>query len=100
MLSVRKNNIGKARIKPTAYWEEFICCHIRREENKLVPGRNRSVFFANKKYQFRFHDASLPFHGLPKQGAKKAESGPRGVQKQQTDLPSGCNMFPEGAIEF
>jgi len=36
--------------------------------------------------------------GLPMQGAKKAESGPKGVQTQQTDLPAGYNMFPEGAI--
>lgn len=38
--------------------------------------------------------------GLPMQGAKKAASGPKGVQMQQTDLPAGYNMFPEGAIEF
>lgn len=36
--------------------------------------------------------------GLPMQGSKEAESGPKGVQMQQTDLPAGYNMFPEGAI--
>lgn len=35
---------------------------------------------------------------LPMQGSKEAESGPKGVQMQQTDLPAGYNMFPEGAI--
>lgn len=33
-------------------------------------------------------------------GAARAESGPKGVQMQQTDLPAGYNMFPEGTISF
>lgn len=97
MLSVRKSNIGKTRIKSTAYWEEFLCCRIRRQRNKLVPGKNRAFFF---KKNTNLDSVLLPSlsMGLPTQGAKKAASGPKGVQMQQTDLPAGYNMFPEGAI--
>lgn len=52
-----------------------------------------------RKYQF--NDLVLPpslSMGLPMQDAKKADSGPEGVQMQQTDLPAGCNISPEGAI--
>lgn len=76
MLSVRKSNIGKTRIKSTAYWEEFLCYRIRRQRNKLVPGKSRAFFL--KKYQFRFCAASLLLHGFTHAGCKESSVWPQG----------------------
>lgn len=55
---------------------------------------------ALKKKKSNLDSVLLPSFSmsLPMQGSKKAESGPKGVQMQQTDLPAGYNMFPEGAM--
>lgn len=99
MLAVRKSNIGKIRIKSRAYWEEFICCCIRRLGNKLVPGKTRAL----KNTPQNYLDSALPLSfsmSLTMQGAERAGSGPEGAQMQQTDLPAGYNMFPEGTISL
>lgn len=99
MLAVRINNIVNTRVKSEACWEEFICCCIRRLGNKLVPGKTRALKNTPQHYfdSVLFLSFSM---GLTMQGAERAGSGPKGVQMQQTDLPAGYNMFPEGTISF
>lgn len=97
MLAVRKSNVGKTRVKSKAYWEEFICCCIRRLGNKLVPGKTRALKNTPQNYLDSVLLLSLSM-GLTMQDAERVGSGPKGVQMQQTDLPAGYNMFPEGTI--
>lgn len=66
-------------------------------EVDLYLGKREAFFFFFKS---NLDSVLLPSFSmsLPMQGSKKAESGPKGVQMQQTDLPAGYNMFPEGAM--
>lgn len=66
------------------------------EDREINLYLGKKVLFFNTDLDSLLHP-SLSM-GLPMQGAKKADSGPKGAQMQQTDLPADYNIFPEGAI--
>lgn len=66
---------------------------------KIIPGKTRALKNTPRNYLDSVLLLSFSMD-LTMQGAVRAGSGPKGVQMQQTDLPAGYNMFPEGTISF